>query len=99
MPNATVVPQPAPTVPVPLTIGLKDLCRILDKTDRGMIAREGRTLPLPEAYGTARGRCYKLVDVLWGLNGHERERLMRALGLSVEHAKAMHACHCLTKGT
>ena len=78
------------------TVTLKQLARALGCTERNVRMREGLSLPSAMPYRSP--RMYLVVDVLWFVNGPERERLCRALHLDLANLKALHACGIVDAG-
>lgn len=72
------------------TITVKELALVLGCSERNVRLREGKSLPLSMPYRTP--RTYILTQVLWFVDGPERERICRGLKLDLAHLKAMHAC-------
>lgn len=78
------------------TITVKQLAQALGCTERNVRMREGSSLPSSMPYRSP--RCYVLADVLWWVDGKEREKLCRGLGLDLKNLKALHACGVVERG-
>ena len=69
------------------TVTIYQLAAALNCTERNVRDREGRTLPLPISDG--KPRLYSLVDVLWKVDGAEREQICRLLGIPPAQMRAL----------
>ena len=67
------------------TITLKDLAGALKCTETNIRDREGKSMPSPAAVNP---RIYRLIEILWMVNGQERELICQAVGIPAFEVRA-----------
>jgi len=68
----------------------KQLARVLGVSVRRILQREGSSMP--EALPHVAPRQYLVAEVLWIVDGDERERIARGLRLDADYLRAALAC-------